>query len=412
MYSSRDNIPPVEPSRRRSPLSSGLRTQSCEANSRSNNSQDFSPANWSQTTSSADQAISTSTPKKVYPLVFHPSPIAHSKSSADVPEEGTIASLRLQTLGDRECLEPSNTIAHQLEASPPPPAHPSMHSPADSMSPGLKDNEEDANKFEVKEDEDKQMVDRDQQLLDERDQAEIDNEDKEERSSSSTASEIAITANHHPAPSTSLIFPSSDIPQSLDRSPAYHEPPTRSPNSTPKQKHSPSLPDYTSPNLAQRPPSFSSPRTSQPSTSTPKRKSSPIKPEYMSSNHASPAQRTSSYHLPLESDFISFSSKFSASLGVSSSHQSFLVAKMTLIRNLPAPEILTPFPITQVFPLHAAQLEITSNIRAYQGGKCCSGVSFLPHFCSPRKPSQHHVLGSVRLLGYTDRIRSRVFFSF
>ena len=61
LNSSRDNILPVEPSRRCSPLSSGSRTQSCEANSRSHNSQDFSPVDWSQTTSSiSNPAISTS----------------------------------------------------------------------------------------------------------------------------------------------------------------------------------------------------------------------------------------------------------------------------------------------------------------------------------------------------------------
>ena len=133
------------------------------------------------------------------------------------------------------------------------------------------------------------MADRDQQLLDEDDLAEIDNEDKEKRSSSSTASGIAITANH-PATINITDFP---IVQSLDRSSAYHEPPTRSPKFTSKHKHSPSLPDYTNPNckyLAQRPSSFSSSRTSQPLSSTSKRK---IKPEYMRSNHASLAQRIS-----------------------------------------------------------------------------------------------------------------------
>ena len=225
--------------------------------------------------------------KKVYPLIFHPTPVVHSKSCADVPEEGTIASLRLQTLGDRVCVEPSNMsekeTGHQLEVSSSPPADTSMHSPANTklLSPCSGGNE-DANNIEVEEDEDEQMTD-------EKDQTEIDNEDIEERSSSSTASGIAITANH-PAPS------SSHTPQSLDPSSAYHEPPTRSPNSTPKQKHSISLPDYTSPNynhLAQGPSSFSSSRTSQPLSSTPKRKSSPIKPKYISSNHASLAKRTS-----------------------------------------------------------------------------------------------------------------------
>jgi hypothetical protein len=319
LNSSRDIIPPVEPSRRCSPLSAGSRTQSCEGNSHSHNSQDFSPVDWSQTTSSiSDPAISTSSafhislvyvyllsktqiaPKKTYPLIFHPTPIAHSKSCGDVPEEGTIASLRLQTFGDRVCLEPSKMgekeTGHQLEASSSPPADTSMHSPANSRlrSPCSGGNEEDVNNVEVGEDEDEQMADRDQQLLDEEDQAEIDNEDKEEHSSSSTESGIAITTNH-PAPSASLISPSSHIPQSLDRSSAYHEPPKRSPNSTPKQKHSPSLLDYTSPNCnyLERPPSFSSSKTSQPLSSTPKRKSSPIKPEYVSFNHASPAQRTS-----------------------------------------------------------------------------------------------------------------------
>ncbi|KIJ99930.1 hypothetical protein K443DRAFT_123038 [Laccaria amethystina LaAM-08-1] len=91
-------------------------------------------------------------------------PDCPSKLCADVPEEGTIATLWLQTLGDR-----------------------------------------------VEENEDGQKVDRDQQLLDEEAQTEIDNEDKAEHNSSSTTSGIAITANH-PAPSTPLVCPSSHIP--------------------------------------------------------------------------------------------------------------------------------------------------------------------------------------------------------
>ena len=155
-----------------------------------------------------------------------------------------------------------------------------MHSPANSklLSPCLGGNEEDGNNVEVEKNEDGQKADRDQQLMDEKDQTEIDNEDKGERSSSSAVSGITITANH-PAPSASLICPSSHIPQSIDRSSAYHEPLMRSSNSTPKQKHPPSLPDYTSLNcncLAQRPSSFSSSRTSQPLSPTPKRTSSPM----------------------------------------------------------------------------------------------------------------------------------------
>jgi hypothetical protein len=130
--------------------------------------------------------------------------------------------LWLQTLGDRVCLEPSNVsekeMGHQLEASsspgPPPPADTSMHSHANSrlLSPCSGGNEEDASNVQVEENEDGQKVDRDQQLLDEEAQTEIDNEDKAEHNSSSTTSGIAITANH-PAPSTPLVCPSSHIPQ-------------------------------------------------------------------------------------------------------------------------------------------------------------------------------------------------------
>ena len=158
-------------------------------------------------------------------------------------------------------------MGYQLEVSSSPPADTSVHSPANLrlLSPSLGGNGEDWNNAEVEEDKDELMADQDKQLLVEKDQTEIDNEDKEECSSSSTAAGIAITANHS-APSTSLICPSSHAPQSLNCSSAYHEPPTRSPNSTPKQKHLLSLPDYTIPNynhLAQRPSSFSSSRTSQ-----------------------------------------------------------------------------------------------------------------------------------------------------
>ena len=117
------------------------------------------------------------------------------------------------------------------------------------------------------------------------------------------------------------------------------------------------------------------------------------------------------YRPPLEPDFVSFSSEFSASLGVSSNRQNLLVAKMKLIRSLPAAEILTPsFLFTQVvFPLHSSQKEIHLKYWRLPRWKVLQRNQ-LPHFCSLRKPSQHHPLRSVRLSRYTtDRRRSRVF---
>ena len=104
--------------------------------------------------------------------IFRPTLVAHSKSCAGVPEGGTIASLRLQTLGGRVCLEPSGKeMRHHLEAASPL-ADLSMGSPANSrlLSPCSGGDEEDANYVEVEEDEDEQMADRNQQLLDGKDQ--------------------------------------------------------------------------------------------------------------------------------------------------------------------------------------------------------------------------------------------------
>ena len=114
---------------------------------------------------------------------------------------------------------------------------------------------------------------------------------------------------------------------------------------------------------------------------------------------------------PLEPDFVSFSSEFSASLGVFSNRQNLLVAKIKSIRSLPAAEILTPsFPFTQVmFPPHSSQLQIHLKYWSLQRWKVLQRNQ-LPHFCSLRKPSQHRPLRSVRLSRCTaDRRRSRVF---